>query len=86
MLNRILSKVEVQTNLGSNNLHSATANHPLDSSFLSMFPINNKEQFASIEHTIITEQEFVSKLVRLDYFKITLLISFLVLVLLCNTF
>lgn len=44
MLNRILSKV-LETNLGSNNLHSASANQYLDSSFLLMFRINNKEQF-----------------------------------------
>lgn len=66
MLNRILSKVEVlETNLNNNrNLHSETANRYLDSSFLAMFPINDKEQFVSIENTIVTEKEFVLKLVH----------------------
>lgn len=63
MLNRLLSKVEVlETNL-KNNSCSAMTNNYIDSDFLSLFPIKNKDEFLSVEHRIINEIDFVSKLV-----------------------
>jgi len=50
MLNRLLTKVEVlETNSKSNNLNSAMANQYIDSNFLSLFPINNKDAFLSVD-------------------------------------
>ncbi|KAL4153604.1 hypothetical protein QTP88_001437 [Uroleucon formosanum] len=63
ILNRLLTKVEVlETNSKNNNLNSAMANQYIDSNFLSLFPINNKDAFLSVELKIVNEVYFVLKL------------------------
>ncbi|KAL4103230.1 hypothetical protein QTP88_018607 [Uroleucon formosanum] len=63
ILNRLLTKVEVlETNSKNNNLNSAMANQYIDSNFLSLFPINNKDAFLSVELKIVNEVDFVLKL------------------------
>lgn len=65
ILNRVLAKVEVlESNSNNNNLSSTTSNYHIDSSFLLLFPIKNKEEFLSIENKIVNEIDFVSMLVN----------------------
>lgn len=83
ILKRILSKVEVlESNLSNTNVYSTTVHQYLDSNFLLMFPINNKEQFTSIKNTIKTEQDFVLKLVTLTILK-HFLNFFVIVIVLC---
>lgn len=64
MMSRLLSKIEVlETNSKNDNLFSTTTKQYIDSKFLSLFPINKKDEFLSVEHSIINEIDFVSKLV-----------------------
>ncbi|XP_060858689.1 uncharacterized protein LOC132936344 [Metopolophium dirhodum] len=63
ILNRLLTKVEVlETNSKNNNLNSAMANQYIDSNFLSLFPIKDKDEFLSVESNIVNEMDFVLKL------------------------
>ncbi|XP_025422698.1 uncharacterized protein LOC112692286 isoform X2 [Sipha flava] len=63
LLKRLLSKVEVLELNSKNNSNSTTTNNNyIDSSFLSLFPIRNKEEFLSIENKIINEPDFISML------------------------
>jgi len=71
ILNRLLTKVEVlETNSKNNNLNSAMANQYIDSNFLSLFPIQNKNEFSSVESMIVNEANFVLKLVCYVYKKL----------------
>ncbi|KAF0722100.1 Uncharacterized protein FWK35_00032924, partial [Aphis craccivora] len=55
-------KVEVlETNSKNNNLNSAMANQYIDSNFLSLFPIKDKDEFLSVESNIVNEVGFVLK-------------------------
>ena len=68
LLKRLLSKVEVLELNSKNNSNSTTTNNNyIDSSFLSLFPIRNKEEFLSIENKIINEPDFISMLVLSAY-------------------
>ncbi|CAI6355059.1 unnamed protein product [Macrosiphum euphorbiae] len=63
ILNRLLTKVEVlETNSKNNSLNSAMANQYIDSNFLSLFPIKDKDEFLSVESNIVNEVDFVLKL------------------------
>ncbi|XP_025405611.1 uncharacterized protein LOC112679892 [Sipha flava] len=63
LLKRLLSKVEVLELNSKNNWNSTTTNNNyIDSSFISLFPIRNKEEFLSIENKIINEPDFISML------------------------
>lgn len=71
ILNRLLTKVEVlETNSKNNNLNSAMANQYIDSNFLSLFPIKDKDEFLSVESNIVNEVDFVLKLVCYLYKKL----------------
>lgn len=64
MLTRLLYKVEVlECNSKNNSLNSMMANQYIDTNFLSLFPINNKDGFQLIENNILNELDFVTKLV-----------------------
>lgn len=64
ILNRLLTKVEVlETNSKNNHLNSTMANQYIDSNFLSLFPINDKDAFLSVKLNIVNEVDFVLKLV-----------------------
>lgn len=64
MLTRLLYKVEVlEYNSKNNSLNSVMANQYIDTNFLSLFPINNKDGFQLIENNILNELDFVTKLV-----------------------
>ncbi|KAF0710305.1 Uncharacterized protein FWK35_00029950, partial [Aphis craccivora] len=63
ILNRLLTKVEVlETNSKNNHLNSTMANQYIDSNFLSLFPIKDKDAFLSVELNIVNEVDFVLKL------------------------
>ncbi|XP_016658075.1 uncharacterized protein LOC107883115 isoform X2 [Acyrthosiphon pisum] len=62
ILNRLLTKVEVLETNSKNNINSAMDNQYIDSNFLSLFPINNKDEFLSVESNIVNEVDFVLKL------------------------
>lgn len=86
ILNRLLTKVEVlETNSKNNNLNSTMANQYIDSSFFSLFPINDIDAFLIVELNIVNEVDFVLKLVCNVYkttylnFKFLILISSLIL-------
>lgn len=71
ILNRLLTKVEVlETNLKNNNLNSAMAYQYIDSNFLSLFIIKDKDEFLSVESNIVNEVDFVLKLVCYLYKKL----------------
>jgi len=64
MLTRLLYKVEVlECNSKNNSVNSVMANQYIDTIFLSLFPINNKDGFQLIENNILNELDFVTKLV-----------------------
>ncbi|KAE9530085.1 hypothetical protein AGLY_011547 [Aphis glycines] len=63
ILTRLLYKVEVlECNSKNNCLNSVMVNQYIDTNFLSLFPINNKEGFQLIENNILNELVFVTKL------------------------
>jgi len=73
ILNRLLTKVEVlETNSKNNSLNSAMANQNIDSNFLSLFPIKDKDEFLSVESNMVNEVDFVLKLVCYLYKKTNL--------------
>jgi len=59
LLNRILSKLETNS-LGNNSQKSINLNE----SFVCKFPMNDTEDFASVQNCILNEFDFKSKLVN----------------------
>lgn len=81
ILNRLLTKVEVlETNSKNNHLNSTMANQYIDSNFLSLFPIKDKDAFLSVELNIVNEVDFVLKLVCNVYKKTYFNLKFFILI------